>query len=261
MPSPLDCAIQLAREAGRIQRARLNTHLTIESKGGEDINLVTEVDHAIDAMLVAAIRRQFPSHAIVSEEGQIVLATANDDVWYVDPLDGTVNYAHGYPVFAVSIAYWRKGQPVAGVVYDANHDELFTAERGAGAFANGTRLRVSQTDTLSHALIATGFPYDRVTNPDNNYAQFARVVQRAQSVRRMGAAAIDLAQVAQGKLDGHWERALGVWDCAAAALMILEAGGRLSGLHGEVWKPGDTWLVATNGLIHDELVATLRGAG
>ena len=147
---------------------------------------------------------------------------------------------------------------VLGVVYHASCDELFSAERGAGAFLNGKRLRVSTTAALNRALVSTGFPYDRVTNPDNNFRQFASVTRRAQSVRRGGSAALDLAYVAAGRLDGHWERGLGPWDAAAAALLVAEAGGRLSGLHHELWSPTSPWTIATNGLIHDELLAALN---
>jgi myo-inositol-1(or 4)-monophosphatase len=245
----------LAREAGHIQSSKLNSELIVERKI-QETNLVTEVDRAIDDLLVAALRRNFPGHAIVSEEGNLQGSNA-DDVWYVDPLDGTTNYAHAYPVFAVSIARSHLGQVVLGVVYDVSRDELFCAERGAGAFVDGMRLRVSQTETLGQALLSTGFPYDRATNPDNNFAQFARVTRRAQGVRRGGAAALDMAYVAAGRLDGHWERGLGPWDCAAASLLIEEAGGRLSTDAGGPWSPLSLWTVATNSIIHNELLSLL----
>ncbi|MBI3732626.1 MAG: inositol monophosphatase [Chloroflexi bacterium] len=248
----------LAREAGAMQRAKFNGALTIDHKD-HATDLVTEVDRAVDGWLTAALRRHFPAHAVVSEEGDRQASTA-EHVWYVDPLDGTTNYAHGYPVFAVSIALWRGGEPALGVVYDASRDELFSAERGAGAFLNGERLRVSRTAALDQAVVATGFPYDRATHPDNNFAEFARVTRRAQGVRRGGAAAIDLAYVAAGRLDGHWERGLNPWDCAAGALLVVEAGGQLSNLQGQPWSLAERWMVATNGLIHNELVAVLIGA-
>jgi myo-inositol-1(or 4)-monophosphatase len=245
----------LAREAGLIQMSKLNSALTIERKI-QETNLITEVDRAIDDLLVTRLRARFPGHAFVSEEGDVRGSNA-DDVWYVDPLDGTTNYAHAYPVFAVSIARSHLGRIVLGVVYDASRGELFSAERGAGAFVDGVRLRVSETDTLAQALLSTGFPYDRATNPDNNFAQFARVTKQAQGVRRGGAAALDMAYVAAGRLDGHWERGLGPWDCAAASILIEEAGGRLSTNAGGPWSPLSPWTVATNGMIHDELLSLL----
>jgi myo-inositol-1(or 4)-monophosphatase len=253
--SDLEFVAALAREAGRIQRSRLNSVLTIERKV-QATNLVTEVDKQIDLMVVDALRRQFATSAIVSEEGDLLGSDAAD-VWFVDPLDGTTNYAHGYPVFAVSIARSLHGQVVLGVVYDSTRDELFSAERGTGAFVGAQRIRASQTATLSDSLISTGFPYDRAANPDNNSGQFARICRRAQSVRRGGSAALDMAYVAAGRLDGHWERGLGPWDCAASSLLIEEAGGRLSGLRGTPWSPTSVWTVASNGLIHDELLACL----
>ena len=253
--SELELIQSLAREAGRIQLSRLNTALSIERKA-QATNLVTEVDRAIDDLLVSALRGNFPGHAIVSEEGDLERTRA-DDVWYVDPLDGTTNYAHAYPVFAVSIARGYLGQIVLGVVYDPSRDELFSAERGAGAFVNGVPLRVSQTDMLGRALLSTGFPYDRATNQNNNFAQFARMSRRAQGVRRGGAAALDIAYVAAGRLDGHWERGLGPWDCAAASLLVEEAGGRVTTNDHEPWTPFSHWTLATNGKIHNELLSVI----
>ncbi len=255
--SDLDFIEALAREAGRIQLSKLKSALTIERKV-HDTNLVTEVDRAIDQLMVSELARKFPGHAVVSEEGELISSDA-DDVWYVDPLDGTTNYAHAYPIFAVSIALRRRREIVLGVVYHPTQDELFSGERGAGAFLNGKRLHVSQTAALDHALVSTGFPYDRVTNPQqNNLAQFARVTRRAQGVRRGGSAALDLAYVAAGRLDGHWERGLQPWDVAAGSLLVEEAGGRLSNLQNEPWSWTGAWIVATNGLIHEELLEVIR---
>jgi len=247
----------LAREAGAMQRARFRQVERVEHKE-HATDLVTEVDRAVDDLLVLALRRRFPSHQIVSEEGA-ARAAESDDVWFVDPLDGTTNYAHGYPVFAVAIGWQHHGQMALGVVYDAVREELFSAERDAGAYLNGQRLRVSEVATVNRALVSTGFHYDRVVNPENNFAEFARVTRRAQSVRRGGAAALDMAYVAAGRLDGHWERGLAPWDCAAAALLVAEAGGRLSERDGAAWAPNSRWTVATNSAIHAELLRTLNG--
>jgi myo-inositol-1(or 4)-monophosphatase len=253
----------LAREAADIQRRMLNSALTIERKV-QDTNLVSEVDRQIDQLLVERLRARFPQSAIVSEEGDLLRSDA-DDVWYVDPLDGTTNYLHAYPFFAVSIAHGKNRQLVLGVVYDTCRDELFYAEQGTGAFlrrgmANGesTRLHVSQTAVFSDALLSTGFPYDRAVTTDNNSAQFAAVCRRAQGVRRCGSAALDLAYVAAGRLDGHWERGLGPWDAAAGALLVREAGGRVTSRRGEAWSPGSPWTIATNGVLHDELAQVLE---
>ncbi len=248
----------LAREAGALHLARFRQVERIERKE-HATDLVTEVDRAVDDLIVNALRRQFPSHRIISEEGGARAHDA-DDVWFADPLDGTTNYAHAYPVFAVAIGWQQRGQMVLGVVYDAIRDELFSAERGAGAFVNHVRLRVAEIATLNRALVSTGFHYDRLVNPENNFAEFARVTRRAQSVRRGGAAALDLAYVAAGRLDAHWERGLAPWDCAAASLLVTEAGGRITERDASAWSPFSRWTVATNGMIHDELLATLNEA-
>jgi myo-inositol-1(or 4)-monophosphatase len=217
------------------------------------------VDREIDMLIVGELRRQFGAAVIVSEEGDHRVAEFGD-AWLVDPLDGTTNYAHGYPVFAVSIARRVNGEMTLGVVYDANRDEMFSAERGAGAYLNGRRLRVSATADLAHAIVSTGFPYDRATNPDNNADQFRRVSRKAQAVRRPGAAALDLAYVAAGRQDAFWERGLGPWDGAAAALLVEEAGGRITPMDETArWTPWTPWTVASNGPIHAELLRTLRG--
>lgn len=256
--SEIEAVAALAREAGAIQRARLGTVRRIERKV-QPTNLVTEVDHEIDALLVRELGKRFGARVVVSEEG--AHDADADEVWHVDPLDGTTNYAHAYPVFAVSIARAVRGEVVLGVVYDPMRDELYCAERGAGAFLGGARLHVSATERLEEAIVSTGFPYDRATNPENNFEQFRRVSRRAQAVRRIGAAALDMAYVAAGRLDGHWERGLGSWDCAAAALMVTEAGGRVTPLDpAEGWAPGTRWTVASNGAIHEELARVLRGA-
>ncbi len=251
----LDFIISLAREAGAVQREHFRQVEHVERKA-HATDLVTEVDRAIDDLIVQALRWEYPAHVVVSEEGSAREVDA-EDIWFVDPLDGTTNYAHGYPTYAVSIAWQHRGQLALGVVYDAMREEIFSVERGAGAFANGQRLRVSSVATLKRALVSTGFHYDRAVNPDNNFREFARVTRRAQSVRRGGAAALDLAYVAAGRLDAHWERGLAPWDCAAGALLVAEAGGRLSGRGAAPWTPGSRWLVATNGAIHEELLATL----
>lgn len=251
----IDFAVNLAYRAGALVRAGMANERTVEAKGRAD--LVTDIDRASEQLIVSAIRAAFPDHAIMAEEGSGD-ARAGTFTWLVDPLDGTTNYAHGYPVSSVSIALVHNGQPALGVVYDPWRDELFTAERGGGAFCNGRRLRVSATPNLAVALLSTGFPYDRFERPDNNLAEFARLVLRIQGVRRSGSAALDLCYVAAGRSDGHWELGLHAWDVAAGALLVTEAGGRLSDWQGRPWQVDNDRLAATNGVIHTELIDVLN---
>jgi myo-inositol-1(or 4)-monophosphatase len=253
----LDFAIDLARRAGTLLLSMFEGQRAIILKSPYE--LVTDADHASEALILNAIAQQFPDHAVVAEESG---GTARDSgyTWLIDPLDGTNNYAHGYPVFSVSMALLENGVPLLGVVYDPTRDELFSGERGKGARCNGRRLRVSETPTLARALLATGFPYDYATNPDNNARQFSALVGRVQGVRRPGSAALDLAYVAMGRFDAHWELRLQPWDSAAGALLVTEAGGRLTNWRGEPWTPWDERLVASNSRIHDEIIQALSSS-
>ncbi len=250
----LDFAIDLAYQAGALARAGLERKHEVEEKGRAD--LVTETDRAIEALLVGAIRSQFPDHRIVAEEGSNS-AGNSAYTWVIDPLDGTTNYAHGVPLFCVSLGVLHGEAPLFGVVYDPLRGELFTAYRDRGAYCNGCRLHVSQTSSLDAALLTTGFPYDRFTQPDNNIAQFSQMVLHIQGVRRTGSAALDLCYVAAGRTDGHWELGLHPWDTAAGALLIAESGGRLSDWQNQGWTLWNPRLVASNGLIHAEIVKVL----
>jgi len=250
--------IDLARRAGALLRAGYEQAHTVEHKSSV-IDLVTEVDRASEALLVGAIREHFPDHAILAEEGHAHSGSA-PYTWMVDPLDGTVNYAHGFPVFCVTLAVAHDGRPFLGVTYDPLRDELFVAERGAGAMLNGRLLRVSSTRRLQDSLLATGFSYARAVVQDNNLAEFNRLMPRTRGVRRAGAAALDLAYVAAGRLDGYWEMYLSPWDWAAGALLVEEAGGIVTGFDGEPWQPGQDRLVASNGQIHTELLGELAEA-
>ncbi len=251
----LDFAIDLARRAGALLLAGLERQRSVKLKSPFD--LVTDIDYASEALIVEAISQQFPDHAILAEEGG---STARDSAytWVIDPLDGTNNYAHGFPYFSVSLALLQDETPILGVVYDPMRDELFSAELGCGARCNGRRLHVSTTPQLASALISTGFPYDYATNPDNNAREFTALQARVQGVRRAGSAALDLAYVAMGRLDAHWELRINPWDIAAAALLVSEAGGRLSDWHGNPWTPWTDRLIASNGLIHEELIQALQ---
>lgn len=197
-----------------------------------------------------------------SRKGEMDLVTEADlaSQWLIDPLDGTINYFHGYPVFALSIALQRGQENILGAIYDPLRDELFYAQRGEGATLNGHRLTVSPTRSLASALLATGFPYERATLPNNNLAEFNHLILRAQEIRRWGAATLDLAYVAAGRLDGYWEMHLNPWDWAAGALLVEEAGGTVTDLQGEPWQSSHKGLVATNGLFHRELIKELARA-
>ena len=252
----LQTAIDAARAAGDLQRQRLGTPGPIRSKQG--IELVTEVDVACERLITDRIHARFPGHAILAEESGDSDASARER-WIVDPLDGTTNFAHGFPVFASSVAFARDREVIAAACDVPMWHETFWAARGQGAFLNGQRLHVSEIDGLRAALLATGFPYDLHLDPRNNLAHFAHLAVRSQAVRRAGAAVVDLCCVAAGRFDGFWEFKLRPWDTAAAALVVAEAGGRVTAIDGGVWDPWAGAIVASNGRIHGELLAALAG--
>lgn len=255
----LNFAIQTAREAGGILIDRLGRALQVSNKG--DIDLVTEADLASEKLIIERIRSYYPRHAILAEEsgttnGPQLVPGASEWKWIIDPLDGTTNYAHGYPCFCVSIALERAGSIELGVIYDPTRDELFAAERGQGATLNDRRIRVSEVDELNSAMLCTGFPYNVRERP-NFERDFANFTMASQAVRRDGSAAIDLAYLACGRFDGFWEDGLKAWDVAAGVLLIEEAGGRVSDFVG---RPLDIYtpkVLATNGLVHDAMMKVL----
>lgn len=254
----LDFAVSLARRAGALLLDGQKQRPVVELKSAFEV--VTAIDRASEALIVQAIIDQYPDHAILAEEGGGVDRTS-DYLWVIDPLDGTNNYAHGFPFFCVSIGLLRQQQLFLGVVYDPLRDELFSAQAGGGAWCNGQRLSVSAIPALAGSLVSTGFPYNYATTNDNNYVQFNQIQSRTQGVRRGGSAALDLAYVAAGRLEAHWELRLSPWDSTAAALMVLEAGGQLSDWNGAHWTPWSHDLAATNGHIHAELLAALNEKG
>lgn len=250
----METAALAVREAGALLRGGFRSGIREELKGAVD--LVTEMDRRSEELLVARLTDAFPGTAVLAEEGSGG-ALPGSDTWIIDPLDGTTNYAHGFPVFAVSVGLERRGRIELGLVLDVMHDELYSAVRGGGAWRNGTRLAVSGRKSVESSLLATGFPYDIRSTDRTNLPQFSTLALRARGVRRAGAAALDLAWVAAGGLDGFWEEKLHPWDVAAGVLLVEEAGGRLSGYRGEPADIRAGTLVATNGWIHDELVAIL----
>ena len=227
-------------------------------------DLVTEFDTRSEAAIVSALVRAFPSDTILGEEGGLVTGAGTSGTsrrWLVDPLDGTVNFAHGLPFYCVSIGLEEAGVLRCGVVHAPSLGYTFAAARGQGATMNGAPIAVSDESELSRALLATGFPYDRAISDDNNFEQFIALQRRAQAVRRVGSAALDLAFVARGAFEGYWEMKLKPWDLAAGALLVEEAGGRVSGWSGEPLDVDHGACVATNGRIHDQLVAALVATG
>ena len=256
----LALALRLAREAGAIQRARYETQLQISSKT-RPIDLVTEVDRACETWIVEAIRRERPGDDILAEEGGAHADAGAAWRWVIDPLDGTVNFAHGYPCFCVSIGVEHRGVRTVGVVYEPLRDECFEAVRGRGARRNGAPIRVSACDTVGMALLATGFAYDVRDSERDNLVHFASAVKHAGGVRRDGSAAIDLCYVACGRFDAYWELKLHAWDVAAGILIVEEAGGRVTDLAGGAVPASGREIVASNGAIHDELLRVLAGAG
>ncbi len=250
-------AREAALKAGTILRENVDGIRKISYKG--DINLVTEMDMRSEHCVVETLRSAFPAHGVIAEEGTSIL-NQSGYTWIIDPLDGTTNYAHGYPCFSVSIALEHRGEVIAGVVYDPMRDELFSAQKGAGAFLNGRELHVSSVDTLIKSLLATGFPYDRKVSEKNNVNYFHDLLMASQEVRRDGSAALDLCSVAAGRFDGFWELKLKPWDVAAGSLIVQEAGGTISDLAGNAVALDAGEIVASNGSIHQQMVEALQKA-
>ena len=254
LPSLKDIAVKAAKKAGKLLKENLNKEKKIEFKGAVD--LVTELDRASEALIIDILKSGFPESGILTEEREEIVAS-NDYRWIVDPLDGTTNYAHSYPVFCVSIALEKKGEVILGVVYDPTSEELFVAEKGRGATLNGEEILVSKTSDLSRSLLSTGFPYDIRTSPDNNLNFFASFAMKAQAIRRAGSAALDLCYVACGRFDGFWELKLKPWDVAAGNLMVTEAGGKVSDFAGAPLSLYAKETLASNGLLHEIMIDVL----
>jgi myo-inositol-1(or 4)-monophosphatase len=249
-------ALRLAREAGAIQKARYETALSIRSKSA-DIDLVTEVDEACERLLVSTLQRERPDDAILAEEGSGADRTDATWRWVIDPLDGTMNFAHGYPRFCVSIGVQREHETAVGVIYDPLLDELYAAVKGRGATRNDRPIRVSEEREIGRALVATGFAYDVHDSEDDNLDRFARMAKRARGVRRDGSAALDLCYVACGRFDAFWELKLHPWDVCAGNLIVEEAGGHNSDFDGAPATGDGRETLASNGRLHDAVRAVL----
>jgi myo-inositol-1(or 4)-monophosphatase len=240
----------IAREAGSLVMGYFRQHVKIEYKGAVD--LVTVADRESEALILQRIRSLFPAHDVIGEEGARI-ETGSDHKWYVDPLDGTTNFAHGYPVFCVSLAVERKGQRIAGVIYDPTRDEMFSAALGGGALLNGESIDVSTAANLGECLVATGFPSQKRHKNPNIYF-YHQLTLRSHGVRRAGSAALDLCNVASGRFDGFWEFNLNPWDTAAGVLIVQEAGGTVTDFSGGEFQIASRETLATNGLVHDALM-------
>jgi myo-inositol-1(or 4)-monophosphatase len=259
-------AVDTAREAGAIIRRGVTKQKSVSTKSSE-IDLLTEYDKEVDTHINARLLSAFPSHRIESEESTSERrgpGDSDDDyVWHVDPIDGTINFVHGYPIFAVSLALYKENQPLIAVVYDPMRDEGFSAISGRGAWLRSGEssqpIKVTKADRLVDSLLATGFPYDRHHSREDNLTQTAAYLKKARGLRRSGSAALDLAYVAAGRLDGYWEFRLSSWDVAAGVLLVVEAGGMVTRTDGRAFKLlPQVSLIASNGHIHDPMLTVLN---
>jgi myo-inositol-1(or 4)-monophosphatase len=255
-PGFLATAVQAVTRAGAMQLAGIDD-LRVEKKGA--IDLVTQIDRDVERMFRALVAARFPDHVVLAEEFETSGERQRDAeyTWVFDPVDGTTNYAHGLPIFCCACSLERRGQPIVAAIYDPSRRELFTAERGSGAWLNGVPMRVSSADTLIDSLLCTGFPYSVQRDSGYLLELFAAFLHRARAVRRLGSAAIDMAYVAAGRLDGFWEVKLNPWDVSAGALIVEEAGGTVTGLAGQPFDSRRGEVVASNGRIHAGMVETI----
>jgi myo-inositol-1(or 4)-monophosphatase len=255
-PLFLTTAIEAVVHAGQLQLARFGTEMRVDKKGA--IDLVTEVDLEVERAFREMIAERFPDHQVLAEELGGSATVPAGPCWVFDPIDGTTNYAHGLPIFCASLALEIDGVAHVGAVFDPNRQELFTAERGGGAFLNGRPLRVSSADALVDALLVTGFPYDVHQRIDEIVGLFGEFIGRARAVRRLGSAAIDLCWVAAGRMDGFWERDLKPWDVAAGGLIVAEAGGQVTNCAGAPFTSRGRDVLATNGHLHEAMLEVIR---
>ncbi len=251
----LQRVIEVAKEAGELIRENFGKHQSIEYKSNLS-DLVTETDKRAEKLITDFIKREFPSHNILSEEGSEKKGHS-DYLWVIDPIDGTTNFAHGLPIFSVSIGVVKNDEIIAGVVYDIMRNVIYSAEKGGGAFANGKKLRVSKNSDLRKSLLVTGFPYNVSENPNNVYEKFIAFLKNSRAVRRLGSAAIDCCYVAEGVFDGFWEVSLNPWDICAGKLIIEEAGGKVTNFKGEKVSIFSVEFLASNGYVHEKMMKIL----
>src|SRR6266498_1642563 len=245
----------IIRQAGAMLLEGYGNVRQIQQKGV--IDLVTEFDKRSEELIISSIQQKFPDHAILAEESGHN-HTISEYQWVIDPLDGTTNFAHGIPIFSVSIGLLKNNSPVLGVVYDPLRNEMFSAEFGQGATLNNRPIRVSSRTDLGQAVISTGFPYDIRTNPQNNFAQFVQFQLRTQAVRHLGSAALDCTWTAMGRLDGYWEFGIKPWDIVAGALIVREAGGRVTSVDGDENFLSTDSILVSNSLLHEQMLRVLR---
>jgi myo-inositol-1(or 4)-monophosphatase len=248
--------IQISREAGKLIRNAFGKTHSIEFKTNE-LNLVTETDKASEKLITDFIKKKYPSHGILAEEGSEANKSA-EFLWVIDPLDGTTNFAHGLPIFSVSIGLQKNDETIAGVVYDVMRDVLYSAEKNAGSFEDGKRINVNKNTNLGRGMLVTGFPYDVKENPDKAFERFISFLKHARAIRRLGSAAIDFCYVANGVFDGFWEVALHPWDMCAGKLIVEEAGGLVTDFDGKSIDIFSKRILATNGLVHKKMIDVMK---
>lgn len=252
----IDDIINISKEAGELIRSKFNTNFSLEFKTNES-DLVTEVDKASEKIIVDFIRKKYPSHGIITEEGE-GLTSRSEYNWVVDPLDGTVNFAHGLPIFAVSIGVQKNDEIIAGVVYDIMQNVIYLAELNNGAYENERKIKVNENANLRRALLVTGFPYDVNENPENALGKFVAFTKAARGIRRLGSAAIDFCYVANGVFDGFWEVHLKPWDMCAGKLIVEEAGGLVTDFDGSKINIFSKRILASNGRVHKAMIEVLK---
>ncbi|MBK9098997.1 MAG: inositol monophosphatase [bacterium] len=253
----IDDIIKISKEAGELIRNAFGKSHSIEFKTNE-LNLVTETDKASEKLITDFIRKKYPSHGILAEEGSEVNKSA-EYLWVIDPLDGTTNFAHGLPIFAVSIGVQKNRDTIAGVVYDVMRDVIYSAEKGKGSFENGRKIFVSKNEILGHSVLVTGFPYNIKENPDKASERFVAFLKQVRAIRRLGSAAIDFCYVASGVFDGFWEVSLHPWDICAGKLIVEEAGGVVTDFDGDKIDIYSKRILATNSLVHKKMINVLNG--
>ena len=261
MKEYLDCAIEAALTAGKILNEGFGESFKIFNKEGKN-NLVTEYDFKSEKTIIEIIKTKFPNHSFLAEESGKSGAKADDNVkWIIDPLDGTVNFAHNLPIFSISIAAEYNNEIICGVIFNPVLNELFTAQKGGGAYLNGIKINVSDSDDMQSSFLVTGFPYNVNLNPCGCIDHFVNIIKSGIPIRRLGSAALDLAYVACGRFDGFWEVYLHPWDVAAGFLIITEAGGRVTQYNLQKYQIESETILATNGLIHEQIASTLNQCG